>query len=168
LNDYCVDKKKVRGDAQDASMIKLSKNVLAALSIIRAGDLLLTEIERVLRPFKITLAQYSTLRVLEDGPGEGMTCGQLIDVMLARAPDLTRLLDRMEARGLVSRSRSVRDRRAVLARITPAGRKLLSKVHPVAEAGRGALLKWMQPASIAQLLGTMEEIERQHAHKEAP
>jgi DNA-binding MarR family transcriptional regulator len=147
-------------------MINLPKNVRAALGIIRAGDLLLTEIEKVLRPYRLTLPQYSTLRVLEDGSRDGMTCGQLIEEMLARAPDLTRLLDRMEERGLISRGRSVRDRRAVLARITPAGRKLLAEVHPVAEAGRGALLNWMKPARLALLLKAIEEIEIRHAHRD--
>jgi DNA-binding MarR family transcriptional regulator len=145
-------------------LIDLPNNVRAALGIIRTGDLLLTEIERVLRPFRITLPQYSTLRHLEGAPKDGMTCGQLIEEMLARAPDLTRHLDRLEERGLISRSRSLRDRRAVFVRITPAGRKLLAKVHPVAEAGRGALLNWMEPKRIALLLKTMEEIESRHAH----
>ena len=149
-------------------MIDLPKNVRAALSVIRAGDVLLTEIEKVLRPYRITLPQYSTLRHLEVAPKEGMTCGQLIEEMMARAPDLTRLLDRLEERALISRSRSLRDRRAVLARITPAGRKLLAEVHPVAEAGRSSLLKWMKPEKAELLLKTMEEIEKRHGHRDAP
>jgi DNA-binding MarR family transcriptional regulator len=60
--------------------------------------------------------------------------------MITRDPDITRLLDRLEKRGLISRCRQTRDRRTVLTRITPAGLELLSRLDdPVQEAHRRQL-----------------------------
>ncbi|HUJ80360.1 MAG TPA: MarR family transcriptional regulator, partial [Candidatus Acidoferrales bacterium] len=60
--------------------------------------------------------------------------------MITRDPDVTRLLDRLERRGLISRSRETRDRRTVITRITPEGLKLLSRLDgPVRAAHRRQL-----------------------------
>ena len=60
--------------------------------------------------------------------------------MITRDPDVTRLLDRLEHRGLILRSRETKDRRVVMARITPRGLKRLARLDgPVEEVHRGQL-----------------------------
>jgi len=60
--------------------------------------------------------------------------------MITRDPDVTRLLDRLEKRGLISRDRETKDRRTVMARITPEGLTLLSWLdEPVQAAHRKQL-----------------------------
>jgi DNA-binding MarR family transcriptional regulator len=60
--------------------------------------------------------------------------------MITRDPDVTRLLDRMEKRGLISRARESRDRRMVLARLTPEGLKLVDRLdEPVQKMHRKLL-----------------------------
>ena len=83
--------------------------------------------------------QYNVLRILRGSP-DGLPCGEIASRMITRDPDITRLLDRLEKRDLISRCRETKDRRMVMARITPEGLKLLGRLDdPVEEAHRRQL-----------------------------
>jgi DNA-binding MarR family transcriptional regulator len=100
----------------------------AYLSVVRTSWALTDMVEDLLKPFGISGTQYNVLRILR-GAGEGGLCrNELRDRMLTRMPDMTRLLDRMEESGLVTRARERDDRRMVLTRITARGRELLSQL----------------------------------------
>ena len=79
--------------------------------------------DRVLKTEDLSATQYNVLRILRGAP-EGLPCGEIANRMITRDPDVTRLLDRLEKRGLISRCRETKDRRTVMARITPDGLKL--------------------------------------------
>ncbi len=94
---------------------------------------------RAIKAADLTSNQYNVLRILRGAP-EGLACGEVAERMLTRDPDITRLLDRMEKRGLITRSREEKDRRTVVTRITAEGLKLLGKLdEPVQEAHRKQL-----------------------------
>src|ERR1700719_4918162 len=97
----------------------------AYLDLLRTADVLTRGAIGVLKAEDLSLTQYNILRILR-GPPQGLTCGEIASRMITRDPDVTRLLDRMEKRGLISRSRDGRDRRLVLARIAPEGLKLVN------------------------------------------
>ena len=101
----------------------------AYLNLVRTAAALSDDLEQLLRPVGITGAQFNVLRILNGAEPKGLCRNELRDRMLTRMPDMTRLLDRMEGAGLVSRTRSEEDRRQVGTRITERGR------HVVAEAG---------------------------------
>jgi DNA-binding MarR family transcriptional regulator len=83
--------------------------------------------------------QYNVLRILRGAP-EGLACGEIGNRMITRDPDITRLLDRLEKRGLISRCRETKDRRMVMTRITPEGLNLLARLdEPVQQAHRDQL-----------------------------
>jgi DNA-binding MarR family transcriptional regulator len=93
----------------------------------------------VLKAEDLSLTQYNVLRILRGAP-QGLPCGEIASRMITRDPDVTRLLDRMEKRGLISRFRESRDRRLVLARITPEGLKLVNRLDkPVQKIHRKQL-----------------------------
>ncbi len=93
----------------------------------------------VLKAEDLSLTQYNILRILRGSP-QGLPSGEIASRMITRDPDVTRLLDRMEKRGLISRSRESRDRRLVLARITPEGLKLVNRLdEPVQKIHRKQL-----------------------------
>ena len=93
----------------------------------------------VLKAEELSETQYNVLRILRGAP-EGLPCGEIGNRMITRDPDITRLLDRMEKRSLISRCREPQDRRTVLTRITPEGLKLLSRLdEPVQNAHRAQL-----------------------------
>jgi len=99
----------------------------AHLNLVRTAQVLGDAFERLFKPFNLSMTQYNVLRILR-GAGEPLPCGQIGDRMVTRDPDITRLLDRLEKRGLITRERTATDRRVVLASITPEGLKLLKQL----------------------------------------
>lgn len=93
----------------------------------------------MLKTEDLSSTQYNVLRILRGVP-DGLPCGEIANRMITRDPDITRLLDRLEKRSLVSRCRETEDRRTVLTRITPEGLKLLARLdEPVVAAHRRQL-----------------------------
>jgi MarR family transcriptional regulator, organic hydroperoxide resistance regulator len=112
----------------------------AVLNVLRTADVLLQRIAAVLKPFKLSHSQYNVLRILRGAGPEGLACREISERMITRDPDITRLLDRLEARGLLTRTRDQKDRRVIMAHITPEGRRLLEALdQPIAEIGRQPL-----------------------------
>jgi DNA-binding MarR family transcriptional regulator len=69
-----------------------------------------------------------------------MACGEVGGRLISRDPDITRLLDRMESRGLIERARETQDRRVVRTRITAEGLRLLERLdRPMRELHRSQL-----------------------------
>src|SRR5688572_28933573 len=90
----------------------------AFLNIQRTADVLMSRMDKVLSAQKVSPTQYNVLRILR-GAGElGLPCGAVAERMITRDPDITRLMDRFEKQGLITRTRDTRDRRVVPARIT--------------------------------------------------
>ncbi len=126
----------------------------AFLDLLRTTDMLSRGLVEVLKTEDISSTQYNVLRILRGSP-EGLPCGEIANRMITRDPDITRLLDRLEKRGLISRCRETKDRRMVMARITPEGRKLLGRLdQPVQTAHRRQLghLGREQLRTLAELL----------------
>ena len=119
--------------------MKACPEEVAFLDLLRTTEMLSRPLAQVLKPEDISATQYNVLRVLRGAP-EGLTCGEIANRMITRDPDITRLLDRLEKRGLVSRCRETADRRMVLTRIAPEGLALLARLdQPVLEAHRRQL-----------------------------
>ncbi len=111
----------------------------AFLELLRTTDLLSRGLVRILKTEDLSPTQYNVLRILRGAPG-GLACGEIANRMITRDPDVTRLLDRLEKRELISRCRETKDRRTVMARITPQGQKLLGRLdEPVQAAHRKQL-----------------------------
>src|SRR5271169_4649144 len=112
---------------------------VAFLGMLRTTDRLSRSLMPVMKAQNISPTQYNVLRILRGAP-EGLACGEIASRMITRDPDITRLLDRLEKRGLISRCRETKDRRMVMAGITPEGLKLLSCLdEPVQAAHRKQL-----------------------------
>lgn len=99
----------------------------AFLELLRTTDILSRALVQVLKVEDLSPTQYNVLRILR-GARQGLPCGEIAGRMITRDPDVTRLLDRLEKRGLISRRRETRDRRMVLTRITPQGLEALSRL----------------------------------------
>jgi DNA-binding MarR family transcriptional regulator len=112
---------------------------LTFLELCRTTDILSRKVSEVLKAEELSSNQYNVLRILR-GALDGLPCGEIGNRMITRDPDITRLLDRLEKRNLIARSRETRDRRMVMARITPEGLDLLARTdEPVREAHRAQL-----------------------------
>ena len=127
------------------------------LSMLRTADHLAVPMNDVLREAGLSLSQYNILRILRGAGEDGLPCGEITERMVRRDPDLTRLLDRMEARGLVARSRGTTDRRVVRATIANEGRRLLDSLdEPIRKATRQRLAH-MSAAKLNELCELLEE-----------
>jgi DNA-binding MarR family transcriptional regulator len=123
---------------------------LAYLDLLRTSDLLARPVAAILKSADLSSTQYNVLRILRGSP-EGLPCGEIAGRMITRDPDITRLLDRLEKRALISRERATYDRRTVVTQITPAGLALLATLDkPVREAHRHQL-SHLGPARLRQL-----------------
>src|SRR2546423_136612 len=111
----------------------------AFLDLLRTTDMLSRGLAQILKTEDFSSTQYNVLRILRGSP-QGLACGEIAGRMITRDPDITRLLDRLQKRGLISRRREARDRRTVMARITPDGLKALARLdQPVRAAHRRQL-----------------------------
>jgi DNA-binding MarR family transcriptional regulator len=127
------------------------------LSILRTAALLNDAIERTLRPYGITGAQYNVLRILRGSP-EGLCRNDVRDRMLTRMPDVTRLLDRMEDADLIWRARGVEDRRLVTTRLTAEGRRLVDELDPVLDAEHRRIMDGLDDAEHRTLVELLARI----------
>ncbi len=126
----------------------------AYLELVRTTEALTRPLVLVLKAEDLSATQYNVLRILRGAP-EGLTCGEIGNRMITRDPDITRLLDRLEKRNLIARSRENKDRRVVLTRITTEGLGTLERLDkPVREAHRAQLgrLGRERLASLTELL----------------
>lgn len=133
----------------------------AFLDLLRTTEALSRPVAQLLKTEDLSPPQYNILRILRGAP-DGLTCGEIAGRMVTHDPDITRLLDRLEKRKLISRTRGKIDRRVVLTRIAPDGLKLLSALdQPVLDAHRG-LLGHLGPKrlqALAQLLAVCRNPE---------
>jgi DNA-binding MarR family transcriptional regulator len=112
---------------------------VAFVELVRTMDMLSRGPMLILKSEDLSPTQYNVLRILRGSP-EGLPCGEIASRMVNRDPDVTRLLDRLEKRGLVSRCRENKDRRTVMTRITDEGLQLLGRLdEPVQSAHRQQL-----------------------------
>ena len=94
------------------------------LNLQRTASVLTARIAEVLKPFELSHIQYNVLRILR-GSGKGLACSEIGERLITKDSDITRLLDRLEKRGLIARERYERDKRVIIVKITEAGRQVL-------------------------------------------
>jgi DNA-binding MarR family transcriptional regulator len=106
----------------------------AFVGLQKAADALGQQAEQLMKAHGLTGAQYNVLRILRGAEPHGLACSDIAERMISHDPDMTRLLDRMEKRALITRQRQQQDRRVVKTRITADGLQLLRRLdQPVRE-----------------------------------
>ena len=130
----------------------------AMVGILRTAAVLDHTINEALKPLGITATQHNVLRILR-GAGSAGLCGREVgERLIARVPDVSRLLDRMVELGLVARERDADDRRHVTARITDPGRELLARIEPVIGAIEARFASRLAPDALAALIDALDTI----------
>jgi DNA-binding MarR family transcriptional regulator len=110
------------------------------IGVMRTADALSRGAEALLKPAGLSGTQYNVLRILNGAGDEGLACSEIGGRLISRDPDMTRLLDRMESRGWIARSREPEDRRVVKTRISGEGRRILADLDaPMRELHRRQL-----------------------------
>ena len=129
----------------------------AFVSVLRTAGAFQWREAELLKPYEITLPQYNVLRILRGAEPEGLICREIGERMITRDPDVTKLLDRLEARGLVSRERQEKDRRVIVARVTPEGLRLVGEIDGPVLKLTEELLGHLGERKLGTLIRLLEE-----------
>jgi DNA-binding MarR family transcriptional regulator len=135
-----------------------SPSAEAFLSVLRTAAMLEHHLSEVLKPYGVTHTQYNVLRILR-GAGSGGLCGrEVAERLVSRVPDISRLLDRMEAMHLVERERDPADRRNVTARISAKGLNVLKRATPELEVVERTRFAGLEPERVKLLIEALAQI----------
>ena len=129
----------------------------AYLNLQRTANALEQRVAELLRAHDLTLAQYNVLRILRGAGRDGLNASDIAGRMISRDPDVTRLVDRLEKRGLVERWRCTEDRRVVWTRLAPDGQALIDPLDAPVDRLHRDMLAHMGPERLRLLVELLEE-----------
>ncbi len=130
------------------------------LNLQRTADALSRRVSAALKPLGLSPTQFNVLRILRGAGTSGLPCGEIGERMVTRDPDITRLLDRMEKRGLIERCRESSDRRVITARISKDGLRLLAEFDAQGSKLERQMLGHMGERKLNILCELLEEARR--------
>lgn len=136
------------------------------MALLRTADVVRRYIARVLEPYGITPQQFNVLRILRGANAEGIEGVPTLTIaerMIEEAPGITRLLDRLEAKGMVRRQRCPGDRRQVLCHATPQALDLLARIDGAMDEADDTALGTLSEEEKAQLIRLLDAIRASHA-----
>ncbi len=141
---------------------EMSRAQIAYVTLLRTADRLRCSFEKLYAPYEVTSQQYNVLRILRGAEPDGLPTLTIAERMIERTPGITRLVDRLEANGLLTREIPPEDRRRVHCRITKKGLKVLASLdEPVEELNRENLRRLTAP-EIEQLITLLEKMKKKH------
>lgn len=130
----------------------------ALLNVLVTSSWVTGEMAAAMAPYGITPAQYNVLRILRGSHPATLMCSEIGDRLLDRTPDVTRLLDRLERSGYITRARASYDRRVVEVGITDAGIDLLNRMHGEVMAVQDRLAKYLSDDEQRVLIDLLERL----------
>jgi DNA-binding MarR family transcriptional regulator len=139
----------------------------AFLHLWRTYDRLRIEEDQLFETIGLTPQQYNALRLLRAKHPHGLQTLVLAERLVSRAPDITRLLDKLETRALIRRDRPVENRRIVEIRITEAGLTLLQSLDEAVRRCHARQLGHVPQTRLRQLIALLEEARRPHESPES-
>jgi DNA-binding MarR family transcriptional regulator len=140
-----------------------SRSQEGVVALLRTADVVRRYIARVLEPYGITPQQFNVLRILRGAGEEGLPTLTIAERMIEEAPGITRLLDRLEAKGFVRRQRCPEDRRQVLCYATPEALELLGRTDAAMDDADDAALGQLSDDDKAQLIRLLDAVRARHA-----
>ena len=128
------------------------------LNVARTAEYLASTLAGVLKTADLTLTQYNVLRILRGAGSEGLSCGEIGERMVTKESDITRLLDRIESRGMISRERPTNNRRVVITRITKEGLRILAELDEPVEKNNKRLVGHLEKGKLKTLNELLEAV----------
>ena len=128
-----------------------------AVVLLRTGDVLHHSLSRALAPQGVSHEQYNALRILRGAAEEGHPTLEISRRLVSRSPNITRLVDKLVAKGLARRDRNADDRRQAVVRITPAGLKVTAEGDRAIESVL-AKLRRLSAAEMKAAVGLLDRI----------
>jgi DNA-binding MarR family transcriptional regulator len=138
--------------------VPLESGLEAMLNLLVASKFVEADMEAVLEPFGITRRQYNVLRILKGVYPGGHPRSEIAARVLEQSPDITRIIDRLETLGLITRSRGKEDKRESLSMITPKGIALVDKAGPYVVEYTRSLEKMLSQSGCLKLSELCEKL----------
>lgn len=138
------------------------------LSLWRTYDRLRALEDELFAGYDLTAQQYNVLRILARAAPAGCQTLELASRLVSRAPDITRMLDKLEERGLVARDRRAENRRVVQVAIAPEGLKLIEAIREPLAACHTRQLGHLPRKDLEQLVDLLRAARRPHEADESP
>jgi len=134
----------------------------AMLNILRTHSVLAGRSSALLKEHKLSPPLYNILRILRGAGGQGARVHDIGERMIAREPDMTRLIDRLEKLKLARRQRCKEDRRVIYVHITAAGLKLLAALEEPVRIMNKNLLGHLSAKELAAISRLMVKARQPH------
>ena len=135
-----------------------SREQQATLGLLRTADALKRSLSQLIEPHGITPQQYNVLRILRGAGPEGLPTLTIGERMIEQTPGVTRLVDRLEKKGLVDRKPCPRDRRRVYCLITPKGLDLLKELDEPVDKWDIRAVSVLPRGELDTLIGSLERV----------
>jgi DNA-binding MarR family transcriptional regulator len=132
----------------------------ATVSILRTADVVRRRLVEVVEPHGVTLQQYNVLRILRGAHPDPLPTLEIGERLIERMPGITRLLDRLEEKGLVRRERCSDDRRLVHCWITPAGLELLAAMDEGMDRADDEAVAELDAGEMTALTALLDRVRR--------
>jgi MarR family transcriptional regulator, organic hydroperoxide resistance regulator len=139
-----------------------SRGQEVVVALLRTADLVRRVVARTLEPYDITPQQYNVLRILRGAGEQGLPTLEIAERMIEQAPGITRLLDRLEAKGLVRRERCREDRRQVLCWLTAPGLELVERLDAPVDSADVEAVASLSPEDQERLLRLLDAVRAGH------
>jgi MarR family transcriptional regulator, organic hydroperoxide resistance regulator len=139
----------------------ISRAQEATVGILRTADVLRSRFAALIEPHSVTVQQHNVLRILRGVHPQPLPTLEIGERLIERMPGITRLLDRLEAKGLVRRERSGEDRRLVHCWITEEGLELLAGLDTAVDRLDEAIADELSPAEIGSLIDMLDRVRSQ-------
>jgi DNA-binding MarR family transcriptional regulator len=140
----------------------------ATVALLRTASVVSRALARVIEPWELSLAQYNALRIIRGAGTGGIPTLAIRERMIEEGTTITRIIDKLEAAGLIRRERSTPDRRQVLCVATASGRKLLDELDPVVDAADEEAMASLDAAQVEQLIDLLDTVRAANAERGAP
>ena len=128
------------------------------LNILRTSDVMTQLLTDVLKPSGLSPTQYNVLRILRGAAGKGVCCREIGERLITRDPDVTRLIDRLEKRNLLVRTREKEDRRFVTIQLTSGGLALVNQLDEPIEKWNRKLMQNISSRDTKVLIDLLERL----------
>ena len=135
-----------------------SREQQATLGLLRTADAMKRSLAQVIDPHGITPQQYNVLRILRGAGPDGLPTLTIGERMIEHTPGVTRLVDRLERKGLVERTPCPKDRRRVFCRITSKGLELLTELDEPVNRWDTQALSVLQPSDLDSLITLLDRV----------
>ena len=139
----------------------------ATVALLRTASVVTRAFARLIEPSGLSFAQYNALRIIRGAGSGGIPTLSIKERMVDEGTTITRLLDKLEAAGLVQRERSFPDRRQVICYVTDDGKRVLDELDPKVDALDEQVVATLPPARLKELIRTLDQIRRANAQRGA-